>query len=310
MRRIRSQLTDVVKSNGTGNINLFKDLTAQQLEQLRLDNEGTIILAIDVNEDASGTEKSSSQGVSLKSLTMTIIYSDDTQADYDLDGGCCFTETQALLAEAPGDVSTTLLHHAWGTPVPTGSRRTTSFKTNSTAPSRSMCRSVFMTPQPVSRQYRQSSNIELLQTNDSLGDPEAFYDYSNGFEDLAILSAVDAAFLDDYAAGRDEAPTVILTNPPEVVDPLAVVNWNYFPSATSYYLVGYEDLYPGVGDYDFNDLSVAYNVKFGLNNDNQVVTIQGAAYLLTRGAGYTHNWRLKIEIPATAQRHAPMQDFP
>ena len=59
------RLTDVIKSNGTGNIDLFKDVTANQLEQFRVDNDNTIILAVDVNEDSSGTEKATSQAVSL-----------------------------------------------------------------------------------------------------------------------------------------------------------------------------------------------------------------------------------------------------
>ena len=46
---------------------------------------------------------------------------------------------------------------------------------------------------------------------------------------------------------------VVLTNPPVKVDLMAVANWNYFPSADSYYVVGYEDLYPVKGDYDFNE---------------------------------------------------------
>ena len=47
--------------------------------------------------------------------------------------------------------------------------------------------------------------VRLLETNVSLGDPEAFYDFSAGFEDLALLSATDTAFIDNYAAGREEA---------------------------------------------------------------------------------------------------------
>ena len=45
--------------------------------------------------------------------------------------------------------------------------------------------------------------------------------------------------------------------PPPEIDLYAISSWNYFPSASSYYVVGYEDLYPGKGDYDFNDLTVA-----------------------------------------------------
>ena len=76
--------------------------------------------------------------------------------------------------------------------------------------------------------------------------------------------------IDAYAAGREEAPAVVLTNPPEVIDTLAVASWNHFPSATTFFIVGYEDLYPFRGDYDFNDLTVAYQVRYGLNGDGAV----------------------------------------
>ena len=142
--------------------------------------------------------------------------------------------------------------------------------------------------------------IVLLQTNDDLGDPEAYYDFSAGFEDLALLSAEDTVFIDDFGAGREEAPTVILTNPPPVVDLQAVANWNYFPSSSAFYVVGYEDLYPGKGDYDFNDLTVAYRVQHGLNVEGDVVAIQVLAYLITRGSSYSHDWRLAIDMPAGA----------
>ena len=50
------RLTDVIKSQGTGNIDLFKDVSASQLEQLRADNDGQLVFGVDINEAASGTE--------------------------------------------------------------------------------------------------------------------------------------------------------------------------------------------------------------------------------------------------------------
>ena len=37
----------------------------------------------------------------------------------------------------------------------------------------------------------------------------------------------------------------------------------YYPSMNDYYFVGFEDLYPTLGDYDFNDLVMAYRVAIG-----------------------------------------------
>jgi len=288
------QLTDVIKSQGTGNIDLFKDVTASELEQFRSNNDGMLVLAVDVNEDASGSEKSSSQGVAVRSVRLTVSFDNGPDRIYDSANGCCFSETQALLAEAPGVERLpyyTLLGES-------GSSRITA---NNTVQDSFDSTLKIEVPDSLYDEGGLAATgaklqIVLLQTNDDLGDPEAFYDFSAGFEDLALLNAQDAIFLDDYAAGREEAPTVILTNPPVEIDPMAVANWNYFPSSSSFYVVGYEDLYPAKGDYDFNDLTVAYRLQYGLNANGDVIAIQGLAYLITRGSSYSHDWHLGIAI--------------
>jgi len=293
------RLTDSIKSQGTGNIDLMKDVTASQLEQYRLDNDGFLVLGVDVNEAASGTEKASSQAVAIKSVLFTVDFDDGSQLVLGSANGCCFSETLALLAEAP-ETDRQPYYTLLGE---TGSSRITS---NGSVVQDTFDSTLKIEISEVLHDAADRSatgatlQIVLLQTNDLLGDPEAFYDFSAGFEDLALLNAIDTTFIDDYSAGREEAPTVILTNPPPVIDPLAVANWNYFPSSTAFYLVGYEDLYPGKGDYDFNDLTVAYRLQHGLNADGDVVVVQGLAYLLTRGSSYSHDWHLSIDLPGGA----------
>ena len=289
------RLTDVIKSNGSGNINVFKDVTAAQLEELRMNNNGMIVLGVDVNEASDGTEKATTQAVTLKTVLMKVTYGDGTQKTYDSKNNCCHTETQTLVAESPGTQRLpyfTFLGES-------GSSRITANNSIQGEFDSTLKINVPDSFYDSTKGFPASVTIDivLLNTNVSLGDPEAFYDYSNGFEDLALLNAEDTAFIDNYGAGRDEAPAVILTNPPATADSMSVSTWNYFPSANSYYMVGYEDLYPAKGDYDFNDLTVAYQVRYGLNEDNKVVTIRGTAYLITRGAGYNHNWHLQIGLP-------------
>jgi LruC domain-containing protein len=231
----------------------------------------------------------------VKSIRFSASYDDGTELVLDSADGCCITETQALLAEEPGEVREpffTLLGES-------GSSRISSANSIQDAFDSTIKIAVDQPlHEPGTRTLSAATlQVVLLQTNDALGDPEAFYDFSAGFEDLALLTAADAAFIDSYAAGREEAPTVILTNPPPVVDVMAISNWNYFPTATSLYVVGYEDLYPVKGDYDFNDLTVAYRVAFGLNVEGDVVAVEGRAYLLTRGSSYTHDWRLAMDLP-------------
>jgi LruC domain-containing protein len=314
------RLSDVIKSQGTGNIDLFKDVTAGQLEQYRLDNGNMLVFAVDINEDASGSEKASSQGVAIEGVVLDIEFDDGSQLRLDSfsSAGCCFSETQALLAEAPSltrEMYYTLLGES-------GSSRITASNSIQGAFD-STLKITLDQPlaDPAGRTAVSASlQVVLLQTNEQLGDPEAFYDFSAGFEDLALLSAEDTAFIDDYGAGREEAPTVILTNPPPEIDLYAISSWNYFPSASSYYVVGYEDLYPGKGDYDFNDLTVAYRMEYGLNAEGDVVAVQGLAYLITRGSAYSHDWHLAMSLPAgvsgvlnctlTADYRAPLVQVP
>lgn len=280
-------LTDVIKSTGSGTINLFKDVTAAQLEQLRLDNGGALVLAVDVNEAASGTEKADSQAVALKSVQLHLTVAGQTYVYSQFD-----TQTKALLAEG---TSTTRAEY-YTLLGDTGSSRITSGHVIS-----DRFDSTLRVPVDMSVALATAARVEisLLVTNQALGDPEAFYDFSNGYEDLALVTAADARFLDQQGPGRDEAPAVILTYPP-APDPLQVTGWLYYPSASGYYIVAYEDKYPLRGDYDFNDLTVAYRLHVGVNSDGDVVRIDGIAILITRGAEYSHDWHLHLALPATA----------
>ena len=64
--------------------------------------------------------------------------------------------------------------------------------------------------------------------------------------------------------------------------------------------VAYEDLYPKRGDYDFNDLVISYRCRVDLNADGDVVQLSREAYLRARGAGYVHDWDLRIPLTDTS----------
>lgn len=68
---------------------------------------------------------------------------------------------------------------------------------------------------------------------------------------------------------------------------------SYVPSA-NYTIVSYEDLFPGTGDYDFNDAVIAYRVAYITNATNKIVKIQGEATLLAHGAASSHDWHLRF----------------
>ena len=70
----------------------------------------------------------------------------------------------------------------------------------------------------------------------------------------------------------------------------------YVPAADEWFTVAYEDLFPRRGDYDFNDLVISYRCRIDLNANGDVVQLSGEAYLRARGAGYVHDWDLRIPL--------------
>jgi LruC domain-containing protein len=280
------KLTDVVRQ-GVGDLDLLRDVTPATLEAFRQAGGGELVLAIDVNEAADGSEKSSSQGVSFERVTLRVTLG-GTPYTYDVFS----TATQALLAPA-GSTTRALTYTAVGD---SGSNRITANAIQQEFDS--------LITVPVDRDLSSATaavlEVRFLQTNVTLGDPEAFYDYTNGFEDLALVNQADATYLEDLEPGVSEAPAVVLTDPPTQTDPLAVTGWFSYPSAGDFYTVGYEDQFPNLGDYDFNDLLVSYQVQVGVNADGNVVQLKGKAYLVARGSGFSHDWRLRLSTATVA----------
>lgn len=283
-------LKDVITSRGSGDINLMKpfdtkiSIDGALLEQFRQNNSGHLVFAIDVNEASNGTEKASTQGVTIKSLSLHIIINgiDFFYTEFS-------TRTTSMLAE--GDSTQrkpyyTLIGN-------TGSNRITP-STDSGLYNSSFDASLSIElPIDISEASSVQLSIEFLNTNISLGDPEAFYDYTNGYEDVAIITNEDHVYLDELSPGRTEAPLVLS----EDTTATASGGVSYYPTQSTYYLAAYEDLFPNLGDYDFNDLVVAYRVATTLDTNGDVTSISGVGYLIARGAGYNHDWFLRINLP-------------
>ena len=304
------KLTDTIKQ-GTGTIDLLKDVNAPMLEAFRADNGGKLVFAVDVNENASGLETARSQGVAVKSVALVVTFANGTKTYSQFS-----TETQALIAEAGSKTRQpfyTLLGDA-------GSNEITPRRIDSQAFDSTI---KIVVADNLSTATAAVLTVQLLNTDPRLGDPENFYDYSGGFEDLAIVTKASADYLDrvlpipQNSTFRSEAPAVELspegqitqstllasatatTTPTatQIVAASTPLSWIQRPGASSYNIVAYEDLYPNRGDYDFNDAVVAYRYQLGVNSSGQVEQIQGEAYLVARGSNYTHNWTLEIPVP-------------
>jgi LruC domain-containing protein len=68
----------------------------------------------------------------------------------------------------------------------------------------------------------------------------------------------------------------------------------YYPSATTFGHLLYEDMWPRQGDYDLNDLVVGYRVTEELNAKDQVVGIKLFYDLMARGAYYPNGFALHL----------------
>jgi LruC domain-containing protein len=298
-----SRLTDVIKSSGDGNIDVFNPSTTGRiidgptLEAFRQDNNGSIVFAVDVNEAADGSEKASSQAVTIDTarLEITIGGTVRTYTDY-------ATTTRTLLARK-GETTRSLYQSLLGD---SGSNRITSNTDSDLYNSSFDSTLTFDVPDDVSGATAARLYVTLLDTNVQLGDPEAFYDYSNGFEDVALITREDAVLLDDLEAGQAEAPLVL---PAETVATESGTSRVYYPSQSEFYLAAYEDLFPIRGDYDFNDLVVGYRVYVNLDQDGMMTSIGGEGYLVARGADYNHDWHLRIPLPASASGSGQLSVF-
>lgn len=279
---------DVIASNGNGDINLFQprnnklEISGSILEAFRQDNSGYLVFAVDVNEAADASESSDSQGLAIRSLTLSVTVN-GTEYVYDQ----FFTRTESLLIASGASERA-----QYYTLIGEGGSGLISPNMDSELTGTSIDSTIWI---PIERDLSLATSaqlsIVLLDVATDSGDPEDFYDFSNGFEEIALLTAEDVAYLESLERGIAMAPMVIQQNSQDSLF------WSYYPSSGAFYVAAYEDLFPNRGDYDFNDLTVAYQLKVGNDATGNTRIIRGNGYLITRGAEYDHSFYLGIELP-------------
>ncbi len=78
-------------------------------------------------------------------------------------------------------------------------------------------------------------------------------------------------------------------------DPNLAFN-NYYPCNALYSTLAFEDLWPGKGDYDFNDLVVYYNFNQITNGTNKIVRADGSFKVMATGATYNNAFAFQLPI--------------
>lgn len=189
-------LTDTIKS-GSGTIDIMQDVTASELDGALSD--GTMYLGVDLNEDASGLEKSTSQGVAIKEVELVLTTTDGT-----FTFNTFYTNTTAMIQEQ-GSTESSEYHTLFGQTGSSEISSTTEGFNLSSFDDVIEIQDISYTGEIIDAQL----NVTFLDTEKNAGDNESFFDYSAGFEDFAILSSTDAQTLDNADIGLTEAPTTI-----------------------------------------------------------------------------------------------------
>ncbi|KAB2917165.1 MAG: LruC domain-containing protein [Bacteroidetes bacterium] len=96
--------------------------------------------------------------------------------------------------------------------------------------------------------------------------------------------AIQDADSDGVADAQDEYPN----------DATRAFN-SFYPSATTTATLAFEDLWPATGDYDYNDLILAYNIQKVLNADNKVVDYKIKMKVRAIGASYDNGFGFQLD---------------
>ena len=164
------------------------------------------------------------------------------------------------------------------------------------------------------------ANPDLKKHTVLLKDP-ARYEILFAFEDIRRdQSMCDEDFNDGIlmvqanpvtGINTDNMPNVSYTQPdededgiPDVFDdyptnPDLAFN-NYYPSETGYSSLAFEDLWPGKGDYDFNDLVLSYRTNQVTNAENEVVYLESVFVPEAMGATLHNGFGFQLPILPSA----------
>ena len=81
-------------------------------------------------------------------------------------------------------------------------------------------------------------------------------------------------------------------------DPTRAFN-SYYPNETDFGSFAFEDLWPGYGDYDFNDLVVNFNYKIVTNAQNNTVDVITKFQIMAAGASQNNGFGIEFDAPSS-----------
>jgi LruC domain-containing protein len=74
----------------------------------------------------------------------------------------------------------------------------------------------------------------------------------------------------------------------------------YYPNEGDFTNLAFEDLWSGLGDYDFNDLIVETNYKIVKNAQNNIVEVFGKFHIAAVGADLNNGFAIEFDVPSVS----------
>ncbi len=130
--------------------------------------------------------------------------------------------------------------------------------------------------------YIGSGGTARINSDDFIFPGTYWSDPSNGCIPLSTIQDADS---DGVADADDAYPN----------DPTRAFN-TWFPSENQFGSLGFEDLWPSKGDYDFNDMVVDYRLQTVTNAQNNVVEVFAKYVLRASGASYHNGFGFQLDF--------------
>ncbi len=139
-----------------------------------------------------------------------------------------------------------------------------------------------------------NSNSNLIRMSIEDGSFEIVKTYNHKINDLTAWRCSDEDLGDEDSDGDG-----IINQLDDYPDDPEVAFTEYTPSELGNGSLAFEDNWPSVGDYDFNDMVVNYRYIFVMNNENKVVRVNLEFNLVAMGATYHNGFGITLPVSAS-----------
>lgn len=145
-----------------------------------------------------------------------------------------------------------------------------------------------------------SGNLKVNSRTFSIGSDTGAQKYFNGFIDdvrfysSALSQTEIQAIYNNQETGTDTDGDGIYDDEDDYPNDAGRAFNNYYP-AEGYESLTFEDLWPGKGDYDFNDLVLDYRFTIITNANNKVSDLNGSFVVRAIGAGFSNGFGFQFD---------------